>query len=185
MFLNYSFATTHEVQVANFQFTPASLNANVGDTIKWVWVSGFHTTTSRTIPGGASAWDETMSSGSTTFSYKITTAGTYNYVCIPHEDGGMIGTITASTVLPVVIKDFGVFAAKNNGAELVWSTATELNSDHYEIMRSSNGVKFDKIGSVPAKGNSSALTDYSYTDNNLPANSQFIYYYLSIVDKDG
>jgi plastocyanin len=184
MFLNYSFATTHEVQVTDYQFTPKVLNVNVGDTIKWIWVKGNHTTTSVTIPSGAATWNSLMNSANKTFLYKITAEGTYSYHCIPHAPD-MAGTITASAVLPVVIKDFGVFSAKNNSAQIIWSTATELNSDHYEIMRSTNGVKFDKIGSVQAKGNSSALTDYSYTDNNLPASSQFLYYYLSIVDKDG
>jgi plastocyanin len=185
MFLNYAFATTHEVLVEDFQFTPANLNVNVGDTIKWTWVSGDHTTTSTTIPSGATSWNAPMTSDNTTFLYKITEAGTYNYKCIPHASFGMVGTITASIVLPVVIKDFGIFSAKNNSAQISWSTATEINSDHFEIMRSANGVKFDQIASVPAKGTSSALVDYSYTDNSLPSNTKFIYYYLSVVDKDG
>lgn len=184
LFINYAFATTHVVQVSNFQFSPSSLNVNVGDTIKWVWVNGFHTTTSLTIPSGAAAWDATMSSSSQTFLYKITADGVYNYECTPHAPA-MAGTITASAVLPVVLSDFGVFSEKSNSARLAWSTATELNSDRFEIMRSTNGVKFDKIGAVPAKGNSAVLTDYTYTDNNLPVGSQFIYYYLAIVDKDG
>jgi plastocyanin len=184
VFLNYSFATTHEITVENYQFTPASLNVNVGDTIKWTWVNGGHTTTSVTIPAGAASWNSPMNSTNQTFLYKITVAGTYSYNCIPHAPD-MAGTITASIVLPVVIKDFGIFSAKNNSAQISWSTATEINSDHFEIMRSANGVKFDQIATVPAKGNSSALVDYSYTDNNLPSNTKFIYYYLSVVDKDG
>ena len=43
--LSESFATTHNVAVSNFQFTPTNLNVAVGDTIKWNWVSGGHTTT--------------------------------------------------------------------------------------------------------------------------------------------
>lgn len=183
LFLNYAFATTHEIQVANFQFTPSSLNVNVGDTIKWVWISGSHTTTSTSVPNGAASWNNPMNTNNKTFLYKITAAGTYSYDCIPHAPD-MAGTITASIILPVVINDFGVFPGKNKSVEVKWSTATELNSDRFEIMRSTNGVKFDAIGSVPAKGNSAGLTDYSYTDNNVPAN-QFVYYYLSIIDKDG
>jgi plastocyanin len=34
-------ATIHTVQVANFQFTPASINTvSVGDTVRWIWVRG-------------------------------------------------------------------------------------------------------------------------------------------------
>lgn len=184
LLFNCSFATTHVIQVSNYQFSPASLNVNVGDTIQWTWTQGFHTTTSTTIPAGAAAWDAPMTSSNTTFLYKITAAGTYNYLCSPHAEF-MFASINASGVLPVVLNDFGVFAAKNNSARLAWSTATELNSDRFEIMRSTDGVKFNEIGSVPAKGNSATLTDYAYTDDNLPAGNQFLYYYLAIVDKDG
>ena len=89
-------ATVHQVQVSNFQFTPSSLNVTVGDTIKWVWVNGSHTTTSTTIPGGAASWDQPLSSSSTTFSYPVTVAGTFNYQCTPHAAMGMTATFTAS-----------------------------------------------------------------------------------------
>ena len=35
-------------------FVPSAANAICGDTIKWIWVSGVHTTSSTSIPGGAS-----------------------------------------------------------------------------------------------------------------------------------
>ena len=82
--------------VGNFFFNPSSLNVNVGDTVKWVWSSGSHTTTSSSIPGGAAAWDQLITSSNTTFSYKVTVAGTYNYVCTPHAAMGMIASFTAS-----------------------------------------------------------------------------------------
>jgi plastocyanin len=56
-------ATKWTVTVQNFSFNPSSLpNVAVGDTIKWVWVSGSHTTTSSTIPGGAVSWDQPINS---------------------------------------------------------------------------------------------------------------------------
>jgi len=88
-------ATTYTVQVSNFAFSPSSLpNVLVGDTIKWVWVSGSHTTTSVSVPNGAATWDSPMNSSSTTFSYPITVAGTYTYKCSMHAS--MTGTITAT-----------------------------------------------------------------------------------------
>lgn len=89
------FATIHTVTVANFQFAPANVNAQVGDTIKWVWANGTHTTTSESIPSGAAPWDAPITSSSTSFSYVITEAGTYNYVCTIHAPE-MAGTITAT-----------------------------------------------------------------------------------------
>lgn len=94
-----SFSTTINVGVSNFQFTPANINATVGDTIKWNWVSGGHTTTCNgtngsTRPGGASPWDADLNNGSPTFRYVITVAGSYHYVCTPHAPD-MAGNITA------------------------------------------------------------------------------------------
>jgi len=90
-------ATTKTINVGQSgnQFTPSSVSAFVGDTIKWVYVSGFHTTTSTTIPVGAAAWNAPMQSAGQTFIYKITVAGTYNYECEPHAPG-MAGQIIAT-----------------------------------------------------------------------------------------
>lgn len=90
-----SFATIYTVTVSNYQFTPANVNAQVGDTIQWVWVNGSHTTTSGSIPAGAAPWDADIEEDEPGFSYVITEAGTYNYVCTPHAPE-MAGTITAT-----------------------------------------------------------------------------------------
>jgi|GEM_PF-2556053 len=39
-------ATKHIVNVGNFAFTPAKTHVAPGDTVRWVWSSGLHTTTS-------------------------------------------------------------------------------------------------------------------------------------------
>ncbi len=49
-------ATTHIITVQNYFFSPTALTVNLGDTIKWQWVNGDHTTTSLTIPPGATPW---------------------------------------------------------------------------------------------------------------------------------
>jgi plastocyanin len=186
LILKSSFAqTTFTVHVANFQFTPATVNAVIGDKIKWVWDAGTHTTTSVTIPSGAASWNKPIDASHTSFTYKLTVAGTYNYQCNFHAAFGMVGTITVTGALPVVLNNFGISATKTNSALIAWSTATEQNTDHFEIMRSTDDKNFAKITSVAAAGNSSSIHNYSYTDNEVPANAHFVYYYLSIVDKDG
>lgn len=97
LMLNIAKATIHTVQVADFSFTPSALNINSGDTVRWVWVSGTHTTTSTSVPAGATAWDSPMNSSSTQFQMKFTVAGTYNYHCSIHPTM-MTGTITVSAV---------------------------------------------------------------------------------------
>lgn len=99
IFSNYSFATKRIITVQNFSFSPSSLNANVGDTIQWNWISGSHTTTSTSVPLGAASWDSPLSSSNTSFMYRITVAGTYNYKCTPHESMGMVGSFVASSSL--------------------------------------------------------------------------------------
>jgi len=96
------FAVTHTVQVGNYYFNPSSLNVEVGDIVKWVWVQGSHTTTSSSIPGGAASWDAPINSGNQTYSYTVTVAGVYNYVCTPHAGMGQTGTFTATAPPPAL-----------------------------------------------------------------------------------
>lgn len=77
-------AALHIITVSDNQFTPATLNAECGDTVKWVWESGNHTTWSTSIPTGASPWVESINSIDTTYSYQVNEAGTYNYLCYFH-----------------------------------------------------------------------------------------------------
>lgn len=85
------------ITVQNFSFTPAAVNdVAVGDTIHWDWIDGSHTTTSTTVPAGASTWDSPLNSANPSFEYKVTVAGVYNFKCTPHAAMGMVGTFTAS-----------------------------------------------------------------------------------------
>jgi plastocyanin len=96
------FAVTHNVQVGNYYFNPSSLNVEVGDIVKWVWVAGTHTTTSSTIPAGAASWDKPITAANQTYSYAVAVAGVYNYVCTPHVGMGMVGSFTATNPAPVL-----------------------------------------------------------------------------------
>ncbi len=92
-----AYSVTHVIQVSNFSFTPQTINnVQLGDVIRYVWITGFHTTTSSSIPAGATPWDVVMSAGNTVFDYTPAVAGTYNYVCTPHAAGGMIGSFTVT-----------------------------------------------------------------------------------------
>ncbi len=90
-------AKIHEVQVSNFMFDPSVLSSvEVGDTVRWVWLNGSHTTTSVSIPAGAAAWDVPLNSTSTSFDYQVKVVGEYSYKCAPHASMGMTGSFTAS-----------------------------------------------------------------------------------------
>ncbi len=58
----------------------------VGDTVRWVWVGGSHSTTSGTCQGGCrpdGLWDSGVGSG-LNFSRTFTQAGSFPYYCTPH-----------------------------------------------------------------------------------------------------
>ena len=176
--------TTHTVQVANFQFTPVNIpNVLLGDKIRWVWVNGGHTTTSGSIPSGATSWDSNISSGSTFFEYTVTVAGTYQYVCTPHAPN-MAGTFTASGSLPVTLSEFKL-NIKNNNPVLVWKTLTEQNTDYFSLRKSIDGTTYTEVAKVAAAGNSITEKSYTFADDMVNTKHKYAYYLLVTVDKDG
>ena len=183
-------AKVYTVQVANFQFTQSTINAVVGDTVVWTWVSGSHTTTcdptvssATSLPAGATPWNSDINSISSSFTYKLTVAGTYNYLCLPHQSV-MKGVINVSAVLPVTLLNFTASLAQNNKALLSWKVASEQNLNYYSIQKSTDGRTFTEAGRVQAKGNSALQQTYTYTDN-APGGNRYVYYALKMFDKDG
>lgn len=102
------------------------------------------------------------------------------------QAGAMSNTSTVNipfifTTLPV---EWVYFRGHNTGSEniLEWSTASEINSDHFTIERQNAFGYFEAIDKVSSEGNSSHVKDYSFIDNNiLPVT----YYRLVQVDIDG
>ncbi|WBA40971.1 beta strand repeat-containing protein [Hymenobacter canadensis] len=87
--------------------------------------------------------------------------------------------------LPVELKAFEV-AASNANALLTWSTASEQNNDHFDVERSFDGGRFERIGQVQGRGTTSQTTSYSFTDTNIGAQrTGVVYYRLQQVDTDG
>ena len=77
------------------------------------------------------------------------------------------------------------FKGKYNGQDniLQWATASEFNTDHFEIQRSSDGQTFESIGNVTAAGISKVTREYTFTDPQAPEKLNF--YRLMQIDKDG
>jgi plastocyanin len=176
-------AAIWEVQVSNFQFSPSTVTANVGDIIRFQWSSGFHTTTSTSVPGGASAWDNPINSGNLTFDYTLQVQGTYQYDCTFHPS--MTGTINVGAALPV---KFGELITQENTAGRIaikWQSYTESNLASYTVKRSIDGSKFDDIGLVQVKASTNGSNQYSFTDEKTVRSQRFYYYYVEATDKDG
>ena len=177
-------ATIHTVSVQNFQFVPQVIpNVVVGDTIQWNWVLGNHTTTSLSIPAGATPWDAPVTSGANMYRYVVDAPGAFTYECSIHSPT-MSGSFTATAPLPVILSDFKA-GFDGNQTLLRWKTSSEQNSDYFSVKRSLNGSDFSEIGRVPAAGNSNADRFYSFADKKIPSSSKYIYYLIMIADKDG
>ncbi len=85
----------------------------------------------------------------------------------------------SGSILPVTLTNFSAsFTGKN--VIVSWSTQQEVNSNYFAIERSQNGSVWEPVGSVSAKGNSTIVTDYSFTDVN--PESGVSYYRLKMVD---
>ena len=128
-------AAIHTINVQNYTFSPSSVPAvNVGDTVRWIWVSGSHTTTSTTIPSGAPVWDHLINSGKTSFDYIPDVTGDYNYKCTPHQSMGMVGSFT-------VLAPTGVAESRKSPSIKIFTNPFydhvrfQFNSD-YSILRS-------------------------------------------------
>lgn len=84
--------------------------------------------------------------------------------------------------LPVSLISF-IAIAQNNQARLSWQTGSELFCERFDIFRSTDGVQFTKIGSLPSKGNFSNGANYDFYDINPVSGHN--YYQLIEVDQDG
>lgn len=114
MLVSSANATIRTVQVGpgfTTTFSPANVAANVGDTIRWTWVSGTHDVTSTSVPGGAASFASPIQS-SGTFTYVVTVVGNYTYVCTLHP--GMDGSLTVTTGVEPISSIADVFKLKQN-----------------------------------------------------------------------
>ena len=88
-------------------FDPIGIHIDPGDTVRWVQISGYHSTTAYhpandnhelRIPENAVSWNSDIMIGQypapgSAFEQKFTVEGVYDYFCRPHENAGMVGRI--------------------------------------------------------------------------------------------
>lgn len=86
--------------------------------------------------------------------------------------------------LPITLLNFNAIK-QNNKVQLSWKTASEVNTDHFNIQRSSDAVNFTNIGKVTAAGLSSSQMSYSFADDISQLKTTKVYYRLQQEDKDG
>ncbi len=85
-------------------FDPVGVLIESGQTVRWINADrgNSHTSTAyhpqntdhpRRIPAAAEPWNSDYLLPDQTFELRFTAAGVYDYFCIPHEIGGMVGRI--------------------------------------------------------------------------------------------
>jgi hypothetical protein len=93
-------------------------------------------------------------------------------------------TAVAPTPLPVQLTAFAATAAPSRGVQLTWTTASELNSDFFEVQHSLDGRTFAAVGRVAARQYSQKVTNYTFL-HAAPSAAATHYYRLRQVDQDG
>lgn len=91
------------------------------------------------------------------------------------------GSTTVMNSLPVDLTSFQA-VQQNSHAYLQWETASEINTSHFSIERSIDGIDFKSIGNV--QGNGDAVIAHQYTFKDIIPEDGVNYYRLKIVDHD-
>lgn len=100
------------------------------------------------------------------------------------------GLVIISATLIILPVEYAYINASFDGKRrigtITWATFKEWENSHFEVERALTDIKaFEKIGEVESVGYSDLLTDYSFSDENLPLFGSMAYYRLKQVDFSG
>jgi len=144
------------------------------------------------ITGWQGSWNSTTGTSGKIYtgSSAELSAGKLAQIFFTHPISGMpytaiqlgTGEVVPTSTLPVKLVSFTGEKGKSFN-ELFWITASEINSEYFEVQRSSDGVNFESIGTVKGAGNSNNILQYSFVDYEQPSGTS--YYRLKQFDYDG
>jgi plastocyanin/glucose/arabinose dehydrogenase len=94
-------AATVDVEVGDFSFEPATIDIQVGDTVRWSWVNGQpHTVTSGSSCTPDRLFDSGARSVGATSTFTFTRPGRFPYFCRLHCAEGMVGAVNVAEETP-------------------------------------------------------------------------------------
>ncbi len=111
-----------------------------------------------------------------TGTYSVTIPTTTTYISFDlstlSSSGGLNGKyahidriVLSDPASPLPVELISFTAKLNNNVNLIeWSTASENNSDWFELEQSENGIDWKLLTSIPAAGNSTQLIHYIYSE---------------------
>lgn len=129
----------HEVEVKDFEFAPASLQIELGDTIHFVWTGAIPHTVTSDASTGPDVFNSGLLGNGAAYDLVLTTTGSHPYYCIPHGAPGGIGMAGQIDVVDPcddgqVFVDFSFFAS--------------TLSPTYDVLNQGN-VILDNVAYVP------------------------------------
>lgn len=172
--LTVSQATVRTVNIIGLTFTPDTLNALAGDTIRWINTDiRLHTTTSGTNGTPNGIWNSGNLSQNDSFQFSLTTTGNFPYYCNFHYLMGMNGLIIVSSNNIDELKATGTNALAPRNYPNPFQNTITLN---YEITRPGKvTIKiFDALGK-PVKNlvnRRMAIGNYSVNWNGTNHNNE-------------
>ncbi|QES88142.1 T9SS type A sorting domain-containing protein [Rhizosphaericola mali] len=149
-------------------------SSNLGTNPKYQWFLNNDSITGAT---STTYTTSTTTSSGDIYSLRVTSSATCANPAIV-----MSNYRTVATALPIVLKSF-IATAYSNNITLNWQTATEINTDRFEILRKyQDSSDFNTVGTVKATNNSSGST-YQFID--YPRFAGTYQYRLKNYDFDG
>lgn len=88
---------------------------------------------------------------------------------------------TVNSIMPVEVINFHGYLDYSD-IILEWTTRTEINTQGFEVQRSSDGVTFSTIGFVEGTGGNSSTNNYTFIDEDVTGD---LLYRLKHIDNDG
>src|SRR5690606_37294014 len=73
-------------------------------------------------------------------------------------------TFYHSSLVPITLTRFDGKLMPAGTVQLTWSTASELNNDHFTIERSADGEQYEALAEVAGSGTTNTVKHYSYED---------------------
>lgn len=137
------------------------------------------------IPTANLALFKSVSGGTPWIPQRGTTAGPNVVTKTGIADFSVWTLGNSANPLPVELSAFTAAPEGNTAVRLFWTTASEKNSNRFEVERSTDGHTFAAIETVAAAGSSSSPRAYKLVDAKLPVGVTLVYYRLRQVDQDG
>jgi len=122
--------------------------------------------------------------GGLTSSYSNVNNAEYSDFTIPNFSEFWLHGSVDNSPLPITLVEFTDECIENKGVLISWVTATESNTEHFELEKSTDGINWNTIATLNAAVNSTSINNYSYLDEHVQEKT-VNYYRLLQVDLNG